>query len=117
MVTKVLERFAEQSSVKCDFSPKFDNYIKKIKDQVFWYKIESRMKQICEDPYIGEKKRGKIKNLYGYKFYYVRTQYVLTYVIITAKKGSQKGIEFIKIDDRGDDYKAVERYFATSKHN
>ena len=115
MVTKVLEKFAEQSSVKCEFRPAFNKYIKKIKVQVFWYKIESRMKQICENPYIGDRKKGPLKDAYCYKFYYVRVQHMITYKNIEGWNKNQKGIEFFMIDDHGDDYKSIVRYVKTSK--
>ncbi len=117
MVTKVLERFAEQSSVKCDFDPVFDKYFKKTKDRVLLNKILIMMKRICDNPYIGKKKHGKIKHVYGYKFYYVRTQYIISYKIIKVRNEKQKGIEFVKVIGRGDDYKGIERYVETSKYN
>ena len=117
MVTEVLKRFAEQSSVKCEYSPKFDKHIKKIKDQVFLNKTLVMMSRICENPYIGERKHGKLKDVYSYKFFYVRTQYIISYQIIKDQTENHKGIEFIDLADHGDDYKALERYVITSKRN
>ena len=115
MVTKVLERFAEQSSIKCDFSPKFDKFFKKNRDRVLEDKLLDKMEEICENPYIGKKKHGKIDDVYSHKFYHYRTQYIISYEVITVKKENHKSIEFVKIDDRGDEYKAIERYKSTSK--
>ena len=60
MVTKVLERFAEQSSIKCDFSPKFDKFFKKNRDRVLEDKLLDKMEEICENPYIGKRNTVKL---------------------------------------------------------
>ena len=117
MVTEVLKRFAEQSSVKCEYKLAFDKYFKKVKNQVLLDRILREMKRFCENPYIGKKKKGPLKDVYGHKFYHVRTLYVLSYKIIKVRNETQKGIEFVKVIGRGDEYKGVERYVKTSKHN
>ena len=117
MVTEILRRFAEQSSVKCDFKPAFDKYFKKVKNQVLLDKVVREMKRICENPYIGKKKHGKLKDVYGHKFYHVRTQYIISFKIIKVRNEMQKRIEFVEVNDHGDDYKSVERYVSTSKRS
>ena len=75
------------------------------------------MKQICENPYFGKKKKGPLKDIYGHKIYHIRTQYVISYKIIKVLNETQKRIEFIKVVGRGDDYKGTERYVRAYKHN
>ena len=93
------------------------NFLKKIKNQKFLDKIEQGMKEICENPYIGERKKGPLKDVYGHKIYHVRAPYVISYKIFKVQNETQKGIEFFMIEGRGGDYRRIERYAKTSKHN
>ena len=116
MVTEVLKHFEAQSSVKCEFDPVFDKYFKKTKDQVLLDRVLREMKRICENPYIGKKKKGPLKGVYGHKFYHVRTQYVISYEIFKVRNETQKKVKFVKVVSRGDDYKGVVRYVKATKN-
>ncbi len=78
-------------------------------------KILEKIEEVCKNPYIGKKKRGRIDVVYSHKFYHIRTQYIITYEIIETDVNSKKGIEFLRVDGHGDDYKSIERYKSTSK--
>ena len=113
MVIESLKQIASQANIECDYDPPFNRGVKKIKDKALLRKVLGKIWEILENPYIGDKKRGIIKDVYSHKFYHVRTQYIISYKIISAKKNNI-GIKFIMIEDHSDDYKGLERYVKTS---
>ena len=68
------------------FTPKAERYFKKIKDKRLKEKFHLALKEIENNPYIGEMKNGDLSGIYGYDVYYNKTNYEISYKIYNEKE-------------------------------
>ncbi|ATW27641.1 type II toxin-antitoxin system RelE/ParE family toxin [Candidatus Formimonas warabiya] len=69
------------------FLPPAEKYFKKIKDQNLKRKFEVAIKELRNDPFIGEAKSGDLAGIYGYDVYYGKTNYEIAYRIVEDENG------------------------------
>lgn len=63
------------------FTGAAEKYLKKIKENGLKKAFQDVLKEICNDPYIGELKTGDLAGVYYYDVYYCKTNYELAYRI------------------------------------
>jgi mRNA interferase RelE/StbE len=70
------------------FNSKAARYFKKIKEKQLRKAYKEALKEISEDPYIGQPKRGDLSGIYGYDVRYQGTNYEIAYTIneVNGKK-------------------------------
>ena len=67
------------------FLPPAAKYLKKLKDAELKHRYRDAIREIRENPAVGERKRGDLSGIYGYDIFYNRTNYELAYTIETSE--------------------------------
>lgn len=63
-------------------------FFKKIKDKILKKKFEEAIKELRNDPEIGEKKVGDLSGIWGYDVYYNGINYEIAYIIEPLEDGT-----------------------------
>lgn len=91
------------------FLPPAAKFIKKIKDKKLKELYKTAIEAIREEPTIGEKKTGDLRDIYGYDIYYNKTNYELSYTIEMA---DEEIIVVIMAGTRENFYEQLKRYIS-----
>ena len=90
------------------FSPVAEKYFKKLKEKPLKKAYHKALKQIAENPYIGEQKKGDLIEVYGYDVKYNGTNYEIAY---TIHEINNKIVVVILVGTRENFYDELKRYF------
>ncbi|MBQ7605370.1 MAG: type II toxin-antitoxin system RelE/ParE family toxin [Firmicutes bacterium] len=99
--------------LKAIFLPPAAKYLKKLKDKKLKELYKEAIKKVCEDPYVGEAKKGDLEGTYGYDIYYNRTNYELAYTIERCEMTNSDETELIVVimaGTRENFYEELKRY-------
>lgn len=91
------------------FLPPAAKYLKKLKDAKLKRRYRDAIREICENPAAGTRKRGDLNGIYGYDIFYNRTNYELAYTIET--NGNDEIIIVIMAGTRENFYDQLKKYF------
>lgn len=94
--------------------PPAAKFFKKLKDKPLKKLYEEAIKDICDDPSIGEQKHGDLEGVLGYDIYYNKTNYELAYTIeerINEKTGRTETVVIILAGTRENFYDELKRYW------
>jgi mRNA interferase RelE/StbE len=94
-------------------SPKAEKFFKKIKDKSLKNKFKNAIREIREDPYIGEPKKGNLKGILGYDFRYNNTIYEIAYEVANI---DGKVVVIILAGTRENFDKELEKYIKSYKN-
>ena len=88
------------------------DYLKKIKDKRLKALFEEAILRICEDPDIGEAKKGDLAGIYGYDVFYAGINYEIAYRVrkILDDAGEEHTVVVIMIGSRENFYQELKRY-------
>lgn len=89
------------------FLPPAAKYIRKLKNKKLKLLYQEAVDIICEDHTVGEAKTGDLSGVYGYDFYYNKTNYELAY---TVEYQEDKIIVVIMAGTRENFYEELKRY-------
>ncbi|HVI41645.1 MAG TPA: type II toxin-antitoxin system RelE/ParE family toxin [Anaerovoracaceae bacterium] len=98
--------------VELRFLPPAKNYIKKIPDKKLKEEFRNAIDKICRDYTIGEPKSGDLDGIYGYDFFYNKTNYEIAY---TIRHEENKVIVVIMAGTRENFYQELKRYMKKEK--
>ena len=107
---ELLKVIIERLSVRLEFASPFKDFIKKNKEKILHKKIGNMTADICQNPYIGVKKKGILKDITTRKFYYNRTEYIIAFELIPPQNGVKIAIEFIMVGVHEGFYDRLENY-------
>ena len=89
-------------------APPTSKYLKKLKDKKLKELFRNALDEICENPYIGEPKKGDLSGIYGYDLYYQRTNYEIAYVI--EGNNNENIIVVVMVGTRENFYEQLKNY-------
>ena len=94
--------------------PPAAKYLKKLKDKSLKRLYDKTIKDICNDPTIGEPKHGDLEGILGCDIYYNKTNYELAYTVeekINEDSGETETIVIIMAGTRENFYEELKRYW------
>ena len=89
------------------FSPAAEKYFKKLKEKPLKSAYNKALKEISENPYIGEQKKGDLSEMYGYDVKYNGINYEIAY---TIHEINNKKVVIILVGTRENFYDELKRY-------
>ena len=72
--------------LKIKLAPPASKYFKKLKDKKLKDLFHEAIDEICENPCIGQRKKGDLKGIYCYDLSYNGTNYEIAYALKKTKK-------------------------------
>jgi mRNA interferase RelE/StbE len=89
------------------FSSAAERYFKKLKEKKLKDAYQNAIREIRQDPYIGQKKQGDLNGIYGYDVDYMGINYELAYSIYEE---NGQLIVVLLAGTRENFYKELKRY-------
>ncbi len=96
------------------FLPPAAKYLKKLKDKNLKKLYDDAVKEICNDPTIGEPKHGDLEGVLGYDIYYNKINYELAYTVeerVNEASGDTETVIVIMAGSRENFYDQLKRYW------
>ena len=89
------------------FLPPASRYLKKLKDRALKKKFQDKVDEICDDPSIGEMKRGDLAGIRSCDIYHNGTNYELAYRVVHDE---DETVVVIMAGTRENFYDALKQY-------
>ena len=89
------------------FLPPASRYLKKLKDRALKKKFQDKVDEICDDPNIGEMKRGDLAGIRSCDIYHNGTNYELAYRVVYDE---DETVVVIMAGTRENFYNALKQY-------